>query len=359
MKYLFVNASLTDGGSEKVMVILANRFADSGLDTSMLLLREKKASNYKVSSKLKCCQLKYGKYKTFIILKRFIMTRKYIKKLNPDVIISFMWDINVFTLLACLGLHKRVIISERAHPKDGINNKLRKACRELGQRYIYLLADRIILQTEQVRKYYRLAIQRKCIVIPNPISPNLPEIWDYEREKKVVAAGRFTPQKNFQMLIRAFAAFHEKHPEYELVIYGEGSLRAEYTKLIEELGINDFVSLPGYILDVSEKMCMAAIYVSTSDFEGISNSMLEALAMGIPSICTDCPVGGAAMAIENGVNGILIPIGAEERLSEALTNIANNRDYAMELSRNAIKIRDKLSLDMVFECWKGVIKALI
>lgn len=109
--------------------------------------------------------------------------RSYVKKLNPDVIVSFMWDINLFVLLSCVGLHKKVIISERAYPNMKINNKLRKLWKEFGQRYVYLLANTIVLQTEQVRQYYSTSVQKKCVIIPNPISPDIPDVWNNEREK--------------------------------------------------------------------------------------------------------------------------------------------------------------------------------
>ena len=356
MKYLFVNASLTDGGSERVMAMLANQFADSGLDTSMLLLREKEVANYTVSPNLKCHQLHYGtSNKLKIFLKRFRQVRRYVKEYQPDAIISLMWDINIFTLIACLGLRSKIIVSERGYPKAETNNELEKLWKEFGQSYVYLLANRIVLQTAQVRQYYRPAVQKKCVVIPNPISPNLPEVWDKEREKRIVAAGRFTAQKNFPMLIRAFAAFHAVHPDYELVIYGEGSLRAKYIKLINELNVSDCVKLPGYVSDVNDRMRSAAMYVSSSDFEGISNAMLEALAMGVPSICTDCPVGGAAMAIQNGENGVLIPVGDEQALYQQMCRLAENHQYAKKISENSLKVKEEYSVEKIANEWIRII----
>lgn len=356
MEYLFINASLTDGGSERVMTMLANQFADSGLDTSMLLLREKTTVNYAVSPNLKCHQLHYDTTnKLKILIKRFLRVRRQVKEIQPDTIISFMWDINIFTLIACLGLHQKIVISERAHPQIGTGNWIRNCWKKFGQRYVYLLADRIVLQTEQVRQYYHPSIQKKCVVIPNPISPNLPTVWDKERKKEIVAAGRFTPQKNFPMLIRAFAAFRNEHPDYELVIYGEGSLRSEYIKLINKLNVSNCVRLPGYVSDVNEKMRTAAMYVSSSDFEGISNAMLEALAMGVPSICTDCPVGGAAMAIQNEKNGILIPVGDEQALYQQMCHLTENEKYAEALSKNALNIKEEYSIEKIANRWIDVL----
>lgn len=359
MKYLFINASLTDGGSERVMTMLANQFADSGQDTAMLLLREKSTANYGVSPNLKCHQCHYGtRNKLKILLKRISQVRAYVREYDPDVIVSFMWDINIFVLLACLGLHKKVIISERNHPHSALENPYRAIQRSFGHRFVYLLADCIVLQTEQVRQYFRMAVQKKCVVIPNPINPSLPEAWEGEREKRIVAAGRFTEQKNFPMLIRAFARFWKQHPEYELVIYGEGNLRADYTKLIAELGMDGCIKLPGYVSNVNEKMRSAAIYVSSSDFEGISNAMLEAMAMGIPSICTDCPVGGASMVIESGQNGILIPVGGEQELYEQMCRLIEDRTAAAVMSDNAQLVKETYSIEKVADRWLRVMQEI-
>lgn len=355
MKYLFVNSSLTNGGSERVMSIIANQFAKNEYDTSMLLLRENKPVDYEISKRIKCYQLHYGtKNKLLILIKRFKQVRKYVKEINPDVIIAFMWDINLFTILACLGLHKKIIISERAHPKVKNKSILINICRTFGQKYLYHLANKIVLQTEQVKQYYPKRIQKKCIVIPNPINPILPERWNGDREKIIVAAGRLTEQKNFSMLIKAYARFYKKHQEYELVIYGEGPLKEELIQEAKKLNVDKFVKFPGYVSDVNQKMLKAGIYVSSSNFEGISNSMLEALAMGIPSICTDCPVGGAAMTIKDGENGILIPVGDEDALYEALVKIVENPDFADKISTEAIKVKERFSQEKLFDMWKEI-----
>ena len=197
-----------------------------------------------------------------------------------------MWDINIFALLVNLGLKSKVIISERAHPKMGTQSFLRK----FGQKHIYKLANKIVLQTNDVKKFYTNKIQEKCVVIPNPINENLPEKYEGERKKIICAAGRLTEQKNFTMLINSFAKFYENHKDYKLIIYGEGEQRKSLEAQVETLNLKEQISLPGYTNNVNEKMYDCSMYISSSNFEGISNSMLEALAMGMPTICTDCEV---------------------------------------------------------------------
>ena len=134
-------------------------------------------------------------------------------------------------------------------------------------------------------------------------------------------------------------------------IYGEGPLKNELQDKINNYHLNESVFLKGYVDDVDEKMRIASIYVSSSDFEGISNSMLEALAMGIPSICTDCPVGGARLMIKNNVNGILISVGDKEKLVSAMKKITGDENFAQKLSDNAIKISEKYSVEKIAKMW--------
>ena len=348
-KIVFMNSSLTDGGSERVMTLIANYFGEHDYDTNMILLRDKKQKDYKLDKKVKCIELKYGtNNKAKIIVERFKKVRKILKTIKPDYIISFMWDINIFTLLVNIGLDSKVIISERAHPNMGTQNFIRK----FGQKYIYKLANKIVLQTEDVKRFYKKTIQKKCIVIPNPINENLPTKKEGEKRECVICAvGRLTEQKNFSMLINAFYRFHKEYKEYKLIIYGEGPLRNDLERKINELNLEDAIELPGYVDNVNERMINCSMYVSTSNFEGISNSMLEALAMGIPTICTNCPVGGAALAMKDKNNGILIPVGDEEKLVDAMKTIAQNKELAEIYSKEAMKIKKEFSIDKIGKMW--------
>lgn len=349
MKICFINTSLTSGGSERVMSIIASKFADMGFDTKMLLVRSGLPPQYTYSNNLQVVQLSYKTNNKFIILlKRFLMVRKTIKHDKPDAVISFMWDINAFTLLCCLFLKVRVIVSERADPGSASSRRL---SRFFTEHVLYRLAYRIVLQTEYVRHYYPPSIQEKCLVIPNPVSSELPQPFLGNRRKEIVAAGRMTEQKNFTMLISAFCSFHKKHDDWSLVIYGEGPMQRQLKELASTLGIEGAVRFPGFVSDLPQQIREAGIYVNSSNFEGISNVMLEALAMGIPSICTDCPVGGAALAIENGKNGLLVPVGDVEALASSLNRLVSDSELMRAFNQEAPRIREKFSLNRICERW--------
>lgn len=350
-KLLFVNSSLSDGGSERVMCLIANEFSKRKYQVDMVLLREGKDTYY-VNDDIKIIRFKYKhNNKIYKLLKR-LKTLHDLMKNDYDYVISFMSDINICTLISNIGINKRIIVSERADPSQ----KTRSWIQRKMEKILYRFAYKVVLQTEDVKKNYSNKIQKIAVVIPNPINPNLPKRNSKMINKNMVAVGRLTEQKNFRLLIDAFYLFNKVNDNYNLVIYGEGGQRDLLEKQIKELKLDNKVYLPGYIKSINMKMVNSYLYISTSKFEGISNSMLEALAMGIPSICTDCPVGGARLAIKNKVNGILIPIDDKESIVNSLIELTSNHDLYDKISKEAVKINDTFSVKKIGDIWESIIR---
>lgn len=345
MKILMVNRRLSVGGAERVMTLLANGMVKKNIRVDMIVLQNMERT-YSVSDKVQLIQFDFDRYNpVFKAIKRIKEMRSVIKNGNYDYVISFLHIVNFYTLIAGFG-NKNIVISERNDP--GTNKELSI---RLGRKLLYPFAYKVVFQTETAKKFFSSAIQNKSAIIPNPINDNIPPVYNGEREKKIVAVGRFVPQKNFKMAIDAFKLLYNEYPDYKLIIYGEGSLREELEKHIKENNLEECVLLPGFQKDIIEKIKKASIYISSSDFEGISNSMLEALAMGLPSVCTDCPVGGAAMMIKNNENGILVPVGDTKALYEGMKKIIEDKEFADKLSENAVKIREEYSLENICEQW--------
>ena len=325
---IFVTGSLADGGAEKVMSILASGCAELGADVTLVVLRPKKIV-YPVSDKVKIVQFTDdGKLAT---IKRIRKLHRVLKESAAEVVIPFLPIISLYTMIANIGLRKKVIMSERADPRAQFNNLPWK---------------------DKIGNFF----MRKCGLFSladwNPLDiDKLPERYDGEREKRIVAAGRFSEEKNFALLIDGFATFHESFPDYTLTIYGEGALRKDYEMQIQELGLGGSVKLPGFASNLPEEINKAAMYISTSNHEGISNSMLEALGMGIPTIVTDCPVGGSKMFVHTGDNGVLIQMENKNDLVSAMTLIATNSRYVKHISNNAIKIREQLAAPNICQKW--------
>lgn len=358
-KMTFITGSLTDGGAERVMSILANQCAEMGAKVSIVIMREREQS-FALSDKVNCYQIKVKNDK-FVTVRRIMKLHKILKEQDVGTLIPFLPIISLYTLMANIGIGRKIIMSERADPnvsifannfsvKDRIGNLL---MRKMG---LFVLADYMVFQTSDAQSWYSKRIQRKSCIIPNPLDlSHLPKRFRGERRKSIVAAGRFSEEKNFPMLLRAFSAFHVQFPEYILELYGEGSLRQTLESMCKEFGIVDSVKMDGFVNDLPTRIVDASMYISTSNHEGISNSMLEALGMGIPTIVTDCPVGGARMFVETDYNGIIIPMEDVDALVCAMSKIASNKKYALEISVNAEKIRYKLDANNIAKKWLDLV----
>jgi GalNAc-alpha-(1->4)-GalNAc-alpha-(1->3)-diNAcBac-PP-undecaprenol alpha-1,4-N-acetyl-D-galactosaminyltransferase len=354
-KLMFVTGSLSDGGAERVISILASGCADLGADVTIVIMREKKRI-YELSQNVKVLQVKCDS-KKFKVFSRIYELHNAIKNSNADVVIPFLPIITLYIIISNIGIGRKIITSERADPyksifskgytmKDRAGNLL---MRRLG---MYNFADWMVFQTPDAQAYYSKRLKRKSSIIPNPLDTSaLPKRYEGEREKRIVAAGRLSEEKNFSLLIKGFAEFHKEFPEYTMTIYGEGVQRRQLENEIVNLNMQQYISLPGFISNIPENIYKAAMYISTSNHEGISNSMLEALGVGLPTIVTDCPVGGARMFVKTDENGIIIPINDQQKLVSAMKKIAFNHEYAMQISVEATKICGKISADNICKQW--------
>lgn len=352
MKVLFINSSLTDGGSERAMTLVANQFVKFGHEVSMLLVRDKKRT-YWVDSRIDTIQLNYpSSSKLRILPRRLRLIRKFVKQTKPDCIVSFMWDINVMMLVATLGLKPRKVISERAFPESPHRSKLSR----ILEKTVYGLADVIVYQTEMARSFCPRRLIERSVVIPNIVDKPKVAPHEGQRSKRIVSVGRLAEQKNFSMLISAFAGFSKVYPEYVLEIYGVGELRLSLEKLAVELGIDEKIRFKGYVPNVAKSIRDAAMFVLPSNYEGISNAMTEAMALGLPVICTDCPVGGASMIIEDGVNGFLVPVGDVDALERAMERVILDKALAKRVSIASMKLPQQYSAVLIGRRWESIVE---
>jgi glycosyltransferase involved in cell wall biosynthesis len=245
----------------------------------------------------------------------------------------------VFSVLAAAGLPHRLLVSERNDPTRIAHQRLRN--------WAYRKAEKLVFQTEDMKDCFPKDIRQKSAVIPNPVAEGMPEPFQGERKKQVVSVARLQPQKNHKLLLAAFAEFVWEYPEYELHLFGIGELETELHNQAVQLQIEEKVKFRGFSSNVKQEIWDSAMFVLSSDYEGISNSMIEALAMGVPVISTDCPVGGARAYIENNVSGILTPVGNQQALTDAMKRIAGDPDFAKKLSENGAKIKEKYKLSKI------------
>ena len=354
LKHLCViTRNMKAGGAERVISHLLKYANTKNVKISLILI-DKAEIQYDLSDK---CQIydigKLGSKSLTDKYLRYKKVRKLVKKVNPDLVLSMPEDIGIYVILALLGTKYPVVISERNNPWVMPNKKISRVLRKL----MYPFATGFIFQTKQAQSFFSRKIQSKGIVLPNPVDVSmLPAPYQGEREKIIVGAGRLEPQKNFSLLIDSFAEFYKSHSDYRLVIYGEGRLKEELMAHAKGKLPTTAFEFAGRVSDLPERLNKATAFVLSSDFEGMPNVLIEAMACGVPSISTDCPSGGSAELIEDGVNGILVPVGGREQLTNSLHLLVDKAETREKISCNAIKVRETLNAEVIVEKWFDYIK---
>lgn len=350
---LFIG-SFQRGGAERVMLNLAEYFHDRKYDV-VLVTQYHREDEYALPADIRRVYsepdetlLQGGRVKNFRV--RFHTLREIWKAYKPDVILSFLGKNNLMAVATAAFLPAKVVVSVRGEPTMEYEGKLMQRLAKL----VFCFADGAVFQTEQACSFFPGFVRKKSTILPNPLDAQfLNREACGEREDLIVAAGRLDENKNHAMLIHAFAKIAEEYPKVKLVIYGEGVLRETLTALVEEKGLASRVSFPGAVSDVAGHICKARIFALTSNTEGMPNSIMEALALGIPVISTDCPCGGPAALIENGENGLLVPVGDAFALADAFRRIFEDTEFELKLRENACRIRQKLAPDKVNREWEA------
>ena len=357
MSKLIVNTgSLMSGGAERVLSILSTPFADSYDSVEYVLWLDARYPDifYKIDPRVKITKISEASHSTGIFshLKWF---RYHIKEEKPDAILAFMVMINFSVMVSMLFCRFPLYLAERNDPRFfGRNKWLRKL---INVMYGFPNVRRVIMQTENNRSYFSKKIKKKTDVIYNPIVMDEKYIGCSVREnkeKRIVSVARLEKQKHQHILIRAFSSFLESHPDYTLTFYGDGSIRGELEYLCEDLGISSKVFFPGRTKDVYNSIKNASMFIMTSEYEGMSNSLIEAMCLGLPCISTK--VSGATDLIRNGENGILIDVDDVIALTEAMSTLAENAEFAYKLSINAAKTYQKLKSDIIAKQWINCLK---
>ncbi|MBS1362149.1 MAG: glycosyltransferase [Acidaminococcaceae bacterium] len=351
MKCLFVAPGMLFGGAERVMSILANEWGKNNVETMILVTETEAISKYHLSNKItmNSCfeEKKRAKIPHLVIIKR---VREICKKWQPDVVISFYNDLCALTAVAITGLNIPLIYSERNDP----NRTNQRQVDRLYRKIVEHMASKIVFQTTGAQRCYSKRVQEKSTVILNPVNTNGFPIHDFLHEKlEIVSVGRLEAQKNQKLLIGAFDLIASDFPEYQLTIYGEGSLRKELEEYIKAKGLQERVFLPGNKNNIQEHIKDASLFVLSSDYEGIPNALIEAMAIGLPCVSTDCSPGGARELIEDGVNGLITPCGDANKLSDAMRMLLSNKAYAKACGIEALKIREKTDVRKISEDWLG------
>ena len=361
MKITLLIGSLSGGGAERVVCNLANYLAVHKHEITVLTVSDKCA--YQINSDVRHIVL-YGESDSklphnVINLLRICKMNKYLRKEKMDLYVTFLPKLTRILLQQKRFVKCPIILAERCDPSTFYSISDKKA--EYFDRY-YNLADGYVFQTEDARCFYiskNIDVSRS-IVIPNAINPSfVREPYTGEKIKRIVGAGRLTEQKNFRLLIDAFAEICDRYPDYKLVIYGEGPLENDLIQHTKELKIDDRIEFPGYVDNLGDELEKSTMFVLSSNFEGMPNALMEAMALGLPCVSTDCPAGGSRFLINDGVNGLLIPVNDKAILADAMDRILSSEAVSQELSNEARKICEQLSYEKIYSKWETFLSTVM
>lgn len=345
-KIVFVTGSMIRGGAEGVIASVANGLAKRGWKVYIISLLFERC-DYELDASIECINLARTKKNKFLDSPRMILAlRRTIKQLQSEIVVSFMVTINIITWLATRGLKIKFIPSERNDPDKGTNSIIK-----VMQEKAYGAADVIVFQTTRAMNFFPKRIRDKGVIIPNPIR-KMPEASS-ERKKRIVNAGRLEEQKNQKLLIDAFSSVYKRHRDFTVDIYGDGTMKDELRRYIEERQLTEAVHLCGKVDNVPECIRDASMFVLSSDYEGLSNALLEAMAVGLPCITTDC--AGSEDAIQSGENGLIVPVGSKKELEAAISWMIEHPTAAMEMGRKARASMRKYNYDNIITQWEKLL----
>ena len=356
MKHIaFITLSLCRGGAEGVIARLCNEYLIKYYRVTIITCMNRSVE-YDLDDRIRVISMESDGVTYHSLAQRFLKRRKRLKavlrEITPDMLICFLPEPNFLALSLKGRFHFPMLISIRNDPKREYHNPVYYAL----MRFLYPKADGYIFQTQDAQKYFSFSehIKKTSVVIPNPLSSDfmnqrLPSI----RRKVIISVGRLEEQKNPMMLLKAFAEITDEIPEYTIEMYGSGNLKSELEIYLKQNDLTEKVKLCGNVSHLIEKIYDTSLFIICSNYEGMPNSLMEALALGIPCIATDCPCGGNAYLIQDKVNGRLIPVADTHALAAAMKELLNNPEQMHEFASHAIESMEKLYPDVVFECWQN------
>ena len=353
------------GGAERVAAMLCNHWAASGSEVILMPTFSGRGTcvyklNHGVRIEFLADRAKLEKNPFLGKIRRLLALRKAISEYKPDVIVSFLSDVNIATLLATYFLKFPVVVSERIYPPSlpcgAFMNMLR--------RITYPRAKAVVMQTGKGFEWLlKNCPGSKGCVIPNPIVFPLPSTEPQKDplsiikngRKLMITVGRLEKQKGFDILIDAYARLAEDFPDWDLVVLGEGSERDRLEEQIGRKGVSSRISLPGRVGNLGDWYARADFFVMSSRFEGFPNVLIEAMAYGLPAVSFDCDTGPEDI-IENEVNGFLVsPREGDQGLSLAMVKMIRDKKKRILMSKSSQLVRQRFSINRIAKEWNQVL----
>lgn len=356
-KIAFYIGNLARGGAQRVMTNLACYFNEIGYEV-VLVTAKWEEGEYTYAEGIKrilsdLSEEEQGSGRLLNIYRRMKKLRCIWKTEKPDLIVSFMGKSNVNAIATTRGLHIPVLVSVRSDPNREYATKITRFL----SKTLFGMASGIVLQTEMAVSYFPSWMRKKTVIMPNSLDERfIRPRFEGIRRKEIVSVGAVDQNKNHKLLIEAFAELAKEYQEWTVTIYGDGCERKGLQELAAQRGLADRVFLPGKENATYDKIYDSSIFVLTSYVEGMPNALIEAMALGLAVISTDCPCGGPRMLIQDKRNGLLIPVDDKKALVNALGKLLEEEQLREQLGQNAHKLGEELAPGKVNRMWQEYIE---
>lgn len=354
MKILFISGNLTDGGAQRVISVVSSELAEKGHDVSLLLFARNE-KEYPISEKVKLTALcqSFADYQKMSLFSRVCAVRRYLKKNKPEVAVGFL-EGGYALYLASFGMRGiKKVASARIDPKVIMQEK---GIRGTINRAWFRHADAVVLQTPAQAEHVDERMRVRSVVIANPISEHALEMKKKEHAptcRRIVMAGRLAHQKNYPMVFRAVAALQNDYPNLCVDIFGKGGAEERLNTQIKEMGLDRQVRLCGWSQDTVGEYAKADAYILSSNYEGMPNALMEAMAVGLPCISTDCETGPRDL-VTDGENGFLVPVNDDAALAARIRKILDMsaEERAAMGDRAHEKMKNEFSRERIADKWE-------
>lgn len=357
MKIAFFLPFLNLGGTQRVVTIMANYWVEKGWGVTIISLdRPDQQPFYPLDIRVKRMPLgNLGEASSTFAglwnnLHRIARLRKALKIIRPQLLLSFLISANILAAFAVAGLKIPLIVSERSDPHKQTVNPIWSFLR----RMLYPLAEHLVVLSEHYIPFYTSIMDSKISSIPNPALE--PPVRGNRKVKMpagrtLVALGRLTRIKGFDLLIQAFSQISQQFPDWNLLILGEGDLRAELEKQITDQGLERRVLMPGSVDNIYDYLQQADIFVLSSRLEGFGIVLCEAMACGLPVVAYKASAQTAEI-VRDGVDGILVPPEDVGQLSDAMAKLMADEELRREFGMNAREVTERYGLDKTMLLWE-------
>ena len=345
-----------NGGAERQITMLANAMVERGHEVHFLVLSEFN-KKYEISPLVHIHDLTRDEKKALHpIIGRYKALKRAYKEIKPDCTIHYNLQSAYLTAAMPKNIYCKSIYSERGDPYDkeydGLLGIVRNWCIKR--------TDGFMFQSEGARDFFGAEIAKRSVVIHNSVSVSVEKYpMPESRDNRIVSVGRLHEQKNIPLLIDAFAEIAEEFPECTLENYGDGQLREILQQKIDKLGMAGRIRLLPARKDLFSAIRTARLFVLSSDYEGMPNALMEAMALGLPCVATDCRPGGARTLIEDGINGYVVPRMNVNALADKMRYVLLHPDMANTISYGGRKIANTHTEKKTFDKWEAFIMKVV